>query len=93
MAVDAEWHHSRSSDLSSTPQLSEYGVIGCASTEAPSNNCLTLTLMIWVFLEANASLVVGMSVRQSVSLLLLLLSVLFFISSIKLCQVKFYKVM
>ena len=42
MAVDAEWHHSRSSDLSSTPQLSEYGVIGCASTEAPSNNCPTL---------------------------------------------------
>ena len=42
MAVDAEWHHSRSSDLSSTPQLSEYGVIGCASTEAPSNNCPTI---------------------------------------------------
>ena len=42
MAVDVEWHHSRSTDLSYTPQLSEYGVIGCASTEAPSNNCKTL---------------------------------------------------
>ena len=30
--------------FSFTPHLSEYGVIGCASTEAPSNNSQTLTL-------------------------------------------------
>ena len=42
MAVNAEWHHSRSSDLSYSPHLSEYGVIGRASTEAPSNDSLTL---------------------------------------------------
>ena len=29
--------------FSFTPHLSEYGVIGCASTEAPSNNSQTLT--------------------------------------------------
>ena len=46
MAVNAEWHHSRSSDLSFTPHLSEYGVIGCASTEAPSNNSQTFTLFL-----------------------------------------------
>ena len=38
MAVDAEWHHSRSTDLSYTPQLSEYGVIGCASTKMLTQN-------------------------------------------------------
>ena len=45
MAVNAEWHHSRSSDLSYSPHLSEYGVIGRASTEAPSNDSLTLNRM------------------------------------------------